>query len=192
MSTDAGLALTRMAEQVKQQVAKAQELHMVLLSTQVQGTAADDQVLVRVGVNGAPVAIELDPKVMRLAPEELAKAIVTASNAATAALERRSHEVLAQIEQVDMHQFVRDLQRQFEPPAPVPTPEADEFVTEYTTTLEAEAERGREELATDVRDEGRRAPGVTIETGPEGRTDPPTADEPDDSGWFADDGAAGR
>lgn len=205
MSQDAGLALARIAEQVKQQVAKAQELQMVLLSTQVEGTAADGQVVVRVGVNGAPVAIELDPKVMRMAPDELARAITSASSEATSALERRSQDLVAQMQQIDMQAIVRDLQRQFEPPPPVPTPEADEFATSFPATLIEEAERARAELAEAALVDDDRPKGVSIDYGSPASSATPTAgpgggtprgidtgvDDGIDDGWY-DDGPAQR
>ena|ERR1700726_1293094 len=89
--------LEKIAQLNELRMAKMQEVAALLPSLVGEGEAANGAVVVTVGGGSALRELRLNPRVMRMASEELAEHIVTAAQAASEDLQRKIEEAMSGI-----------------------------------------------------------------------------------------------
>ena len=82
MSTPFEAKISGLLEKLQSQVAGFEEAQKSIDSLSGLGTAADGLVSVKAEAGGRPIAIEINPRAMRLGSEMLAEAILEASQKA--------------------------------------------------------------------------------------------------------------
>lgn len=95
MSEDPELASRRVIRELQDKLGRLEDVRNALREVRGEGEAADGLVRVVVGPSGTLEDLELDPRAMRLASEELRDAIVEAAQAATADAQAKVTELMS-------------------------------------------------------------------------------------------------
>jgi DNA-binding protein YbaB len=93
--------------QLKEQLDSFQSQRDAVAALVGEGTAADGLVTVRTGAGGALQDLELDPRAMRMASQDLRDAILEASRNAAANYQEAFAEIVP-VQTMDMDKLVRD------------------------------------------------------------------------------------
>jgi DNA-binding protein YbaB len=93
--------------QLREQIESFQTKREAVAALVGEGTAADGLVTVRVGAGGALQDLQIEPKAMRLASQDLRDAILEASRNAAANYQEAFAEIVP-VQTMDMDKLVRD------------------------------------------------------------------------------------